>query len=115
MAYESLQTLQLTPTGTLSGQITLEGNASSEGIMVYLLGTNYVAMTDEQGNYTFTGVPVGAYTLKAIHDGFKSQKQSSLGVDSGEAAKLSTLHPISLNSPLRKGSIQGVVDQASAP
>ena len=36
---------QLAPTGSLSGQITLEGTANPEGIMVYLLGTNYVAMT----------------------------------------------------------------------
>ena len=68
----TLQTLQLTPTGSFK-QITLEGTASSEGIMVYLLGTNYVAMTDDQGNYTFTGVPVGTYALKATFDGFESQ------------------------------------------
>ena len=83
--------------------------------MVYLLGTSYVAMTDEQGNYTFTGVPVGAYTLKAIHDGFESQKKTSVAVDTAQATQLSALHLISLNSPLRKGSIQGVVDQASEP
>ena len=55
----------MAPTGSLSGQITLEGTANPEGIMVYLLGTNYVAMTDDQGNFTFTGVPVGTYALMA--------------------------------------------------
>ena len=111
----TLQTLQLTPTGSLSGQITLEGTAVPEGIMVYLLGTNYVAMTDDQGNYTFTGVPVGTYALMATFDGFESQKQSSIEINSGDVAKMTALHLISLNSPLRKGAIQGVVDQASAP
>ncbi|MEC7201630.1 MAG: carboxypeptidase regulatory-like domain-containing protein, partial [Verrucomicrobiota bacterium] len=111
----TLQTLQLTPTGSLSGQITLEGTANPEGIMVYLLGTNYVAMTDDQGKYTFTGVPVGTYALKATFDGFESQKQSSIEINSGDIAKMTALHLISLNSPLRKGAIQGVVDQTSAP
>ena len=76
----TLQTLQLTPTGSLSGQITLEGTANPEGIMVYLLGTNYVAMTDDQGNYTFTGVPVGTYALKAVLDGFEGKKVSAVSV-----------------------------------
>jgi formylglycine-generating enzyme required for sulfatase activity len=59
--------LNLTPIGNISGKARLDGAASGNlGIMVFIAGTSYAAMTDDTGAYTISGVPAGAsYALVA--------------------------------------------------
>jgi hypothetical protein len=71
--------LYLTPVGSITGIALLSGVAagSSQGIIVYLAGTSYVAITDGFGNYTISGVPEGTgYTLVASMDGFANSSQT---------------------------------------
>ena len=59
--------LNLTPVGDIAGRATLAGAATGNlGIMVFLAGTSYSAMTDDAGSYTISGVPAGTgYVLVA--------------------------------------------------
>jgi len=59
--------LNLTPTGQISGKATLNGAASGNlGIVVYIAGTSYSAMTDDSGGYTISAVPASTgYVLVA--------------------------------------------------
>jgi hypothetical protein len=64
----SASTLNLTPTGSITGKATINGATSGNlGIVVYIAGTSYAAMTDDTGAYTITSVPAQttAYTLVA--------------------------------------------------
>lgn len=53
----------LTATGSIKGQIEGYGQAVK---MVYIPGTSYVAIPDDQGIFELTNVPVGDYTLRFV-------------------------------------------------
>jgi hypothetical protein len=109
----TLESLQLTPTGTLNGTLSLEDGSSPEGVMVYLQGTNFVAMTDEQGSYTFVAVPQGTYSLKAVFDGYEPKKISAVEI-SAAGTVVPSMTLLGLNSPLLSGAIRGTVNQSTA-
>ena len=53
--------LKLTATGSISGTVTLDGtNNGNMGFVVFVAGTSYMAITDDSGNYTISGVPAGS-------------------------------------------------------
>lgn len=53
--------LKLTATGSISGTVTLDGtNNGNMGFVVFVAGTSYMAITDDTGNYTISGVPAGS-------------------------------------------------------
>src|SRR6266513_1892063 len=58
------------------GTLTLTNNA---------LGTQFKAVTDGQGLYTFPSLPVGRYDLTLDATGFTSQKKSGLAIDADSA------------------------------
>ncbi|HWR84089.1 MAG TPA: tetratricopeptide repeat protein [Candidatus Deferrimicrobium sp.] len=62
--------VQLVPYGTLTGTATLSGQSNHSGILVYVSGTSIVGATNQTGNYTIIGVPVGTYTLTATKCGY---------------------------------------------
>ncbi|MCL2147210.1 MAG: leucine-rich repeat protein [Synergistaceae bacterium] len=52
--------LKLTPVGSISGCITLDGNKTGNfGFLVSVAGTSYMATTDNKGNFTISGIPEG--------------------------------------------------------
>ena len=59
--------LKLTPTGEISGTAKLNGAANGNlGIVVFIAGTSYSAITDDSGAYKMSSVPTGmGYTLVA--------------------------------------------------
>ena len=60
--------MTLTATGSISGQIKFDENTNEKniGILVFVAGTSYMAMTDSEGNFTISGVPVDSvYQLVA--------------------------------------------------
>ena len=63
--------LKLTATGSISGKITLDnGRSGNTGFLVFVAGTSYMAMTDDAGNYTISGVPAGSgYQVVATKNG----------------------------------------------
>ena len=58
---------------TVSGRVMLEGSATNAGSRVELVGTDIVALTNENGEFTMTKVPSGSRTLLARHLGYGAQ------------------------------------------
>ncbi|MCE5249419.1 SUMF1/EgtB/PvdO family nonheme iron enzyme [bacterium] len=60
----------LTATGLLSGTADIVGSNNDSGILVYIAGTSYMAITDSLGAYTIIDVPLGVYKLVTLYDGY---------------------------------------------
>lgn len=55
--------------GRVSGKVT-SFPAPLPGVIVYLAGTQYAAISADDGSYALEGVPPGSYTLKAERSGY---------------------------------------------
>jgi len=102
-------TLQVRKTGDIAGQVTLSDNANPLGIVVFIAGTSFSAMTDAAGNFSMIDVPVGTgYTLVASKTGY----DSSITTVDVVVRSTTTLQPMTLTpyvSPATTGSVTGVV------
>jgi hypothetical protein len=58
---------------SVSGKVLLEGGPTSGGTRVELAGTDIVALTNAQGEFTMSGLPSGSKLLVARHLGFTAQ------------------------------------------
>ncbi len=64
-------TANTSPTYTISGTVTLSGGGALPGVTITLSGNNSgTAMTDASGNYTFTGLTNGSYTVTPSLSGY---------------------------------------------
>ena len=92
-----------------SAQYTISGfveNSSGEPLIqasVFLFGTNYAAITDDNGNYLIEDIPEGEYIFKVSYVGYKSytediflQVNLKLEIDLGE--NLLSLEGVEINS-----------------
>ncbi len=59
----NVQPVVLTATGTLKAHIDTGGYGQRVDV-VYIPGTSYIAIPDDQGNFELSNVPVGEYTLR---------------------------------------------------
>lgn len=57
-------------TGVLQGNIVNSIDNQLENIEIHLVETNAQTLTDKEGNFVFTNLPSGVYTLYATYDGF---------------------------------------------
>ena len=78
-----LATVELKPTGTISGHAYKyddEGNQESDnaGITVFIPGTSYSAYTDSNGEFAMSGVPQGLYTIRAMYAGYTYSEQENI-------------------------------------
>ncbi|MBK6900850.1 MAG: carboxypeptidase regulatory-like domain-containing protein [bacterium] len=80
--------IQLVPTGTFLGNATLENAVDHTGTVVYLEGTSYVAVTDAAGDYSLTGVPVGAWPARAMRAGYLDDTAAGSLVAAGDVVAL---------------------------
>ena len=55
---------------TVSGKVVLEGSPAKAGSRVELVGTDVVAMTNENGEFTMTNLPSGSQVLLGRHLGY---------------------------------------------
>ena len=62
-----------TGNATVTGVVQLEDGAQSAGSRVELIGTNVVALTDANGEFTMRNLPSGSRMLLARHLGFAPQ------------------------------------------
>ena len=76
------ETLKLTATGSIKGKITLDNSLTGNtGFLVFVAGTSYMAMTDDAGNYTISGVPAGeGYLVVATKNGVIHNLSSNITV-----------------------------------
>ena len=57
----------------VSGRIILEGSATNAGSRVEVVGTDVVALTNENGEFTLSNLPSGSHVLLARHLGFGAE------------------------------------------
>jgi len=68
------------------GAAKLSGPTDHAGIDVYIPGTGYIAKTDEAGNFTISGVPVGEHNLYFEMDGYHRGQFEALTVSASASA-----------------------------
>ena len=106
-------TLKLTATGSIRGTITIDENESGNtGFLVFVAGTSYMAMTDDAGNYTISGVPAGSgYQLVATKNGVIFNLDSYVLVNANEATFMSSF---SFSSNELDSALKGEKGEAGA-
>lgn len=83
--------ISLVPTGSIAGRVKVNGGNSSN-VPVYVNGTSIVGYSDNNGNFTITGVPVGTHSISATLGGFSTGTSSSLTLNRvGESLDAGTL------------------------
>jgi hypothetical protein len=80
-----IEEMTLTPTGSITGTVLLEGESDHSGVIVFVAGTSYAAYTDADGAYTIADVPVGTHTLMAARWGFDTTNIGDVEVTAGSS------------------------------
>ncbi len=63
-------------TGGIQGKVLDESQRPLEGASVHIIELNRQAGTNEDGNYSFTGVPDGSYTLTVSYIGYEQAERT---------------------------------------
>ena len=96
--------VEITEVGSISGTVTLQNQTDNTGIMVYIPGTSFMALTDASGSFTISGVPEGTYLiLRAEKDGYNYSSFSNITVQSAKTT--TTANQMLLVSTGSKGAI----------
>ena len=86
-AVEQVQKVAVLPVGTFTGMIAAFNGSEFKpvvGAQITVEGQAASAVTDSDGNYAFTGLTPGAYTVKVVKEGFETQTgQVQLGPVAG--------------------------------
>jgi hypothetical protein len=82
-----LKTETMHAPGKISGKVFF-GEGDSNGILCYVPGTSYFALSIDSGNFTLAEIPPGNYTLAFRKTGFKIAMDTGIVVKSGEIVKL---------------------------
>ncbi len=90
-------------TGAISGAIVTEDEELKEvmkrgGIMVYIPGTSYMAVTDENGEYTISDLPPGTYTVRTSYPYPEGTELTDMEVKAGKTTAAPDLELSSLTS-----------------
>ena len=83
----SVGTLSLTPVGSISGRITVDGYGSP-GFIVSVAGTSFMAVTGEGGTFTIGGVPAGTHRLIVVRGNFTAFFAQRANVSGGTDVEL---------------------------
>src|SRR5271170_3539168 len=88
--------------GSLSGTLKDQSGAVVAGATITLINTalksEYKAVSNGQGFYSFPTLPVGHYDLTIEATGFKTQKKTDLTVDTDAALKLDAVLAVGQHS-----------------
>ena len=97
-------------TGSIQGTVTDPSGAVVPGAHVALTGTNLIGSKDEntdaQGEYHFTNLPPGVYTIKVSAKGFEALVRGNLAVQIGQVP--------TVNLQLQLGSATSTIEVTSA-
>lgn len=100
VAHVTVQTVQaettfvdihLSPTGTISGSATLENETNHAGIVVYVDGTSFVAVTNAAGRYVMTDVPVGTHRFTGMHAGYRDSSVTGTLSFAGDSVEIAPI------------------------
>jgi outer membrane receptor for ferrienterochelin and colicin len=74
--------------GTVTGKITDADEKPLPYANVLLLGTAWGGMSNETGSFTIKNIPVGNYSVRAMHMGYEDQTITDVRVDRGETTTI---------------------------
>jgi hypothetical protein len=74
----------LTATGSISGDISEEENDGVQGRLVYIPGTSYNALTNREGEFVISNVPVGTYSIVYYDEVTGNDITRSVNVNPGD-------------------------------
>lgn len=87
-AFAAVAQAQSSATGSISGSVSNGGTRQFlNQAEVRIEGTDRVVLTDVEGNYTFTSLPAGSYTLVAGYTGLDAARKDVV-VDGGKAGRV---------------------------
>lgn len=74
-------------TGAIRGKL-LRSGVGLEGVVVYLPGTSYLAISDSLGNFIIRGIPKGKYNVNYLVPNFSTKNDTGVFVYSGSTTNL---------------------------
>lgn len=109
--------LRLAPPGEISGRVVVTSPfvTDTSGVLVFIPGSDYVAVTAADGGFTLRGVPEGDFDILADHRNF-GQAKGSAKVQTGKTSQLADLvmstKPPAITELLQAGT-DTVIDNAA--
>jgi hypothetical protein len=99
--------------GSIKGRVLLE-NAGKGGVLSYLAGTSYLAVTDANGDFLISGIPQGIYRVEYQAAGYQGAPDTNVMVVSGKTTPLAakTLASDSLLPPPTPTALEAEYDTA---
>nr|WP_319475069.1 carboxypeptidase regulatory-like domain-containing protein [uncultured Sphaerochaeta sp.] len=93
--------LQLTAVGDIKGKIVLDGTETGNiGFIVFIAGTSYMAITNDDGDFTISSVPSGdEYAIIIMRGTDTYQWSETIEVEAGKITQLGIKNLLSDNFP----------------
>lgn len=73
-----LGSVKIKPLGTINGKAIRGGAVDNYDVMVYIPGTSFMAMTNEDGSFSIANVPQGTHRLRYTSDDYMSQMKEKV-------------------------------------
>jgi hypothetical protein len=83
--------------GSISGQVNLEKQKNHIGVIVSVVGTGCLDVTDINGSFVINNVPIGTRTLVALMQGW-TQQTVNVSVSPGQTTKIRSITLKSISS-----------------
>lgn len=103
--------LKLPKLGSISGTALLNDHSDHSGIDVYIPGTEYIAKTDANGNFSLRNIPVGFHNLYFEKDGYHRGQIEELDVKSYDPTLTSNIELVLSTGAEGFLQIQGGVEE----
>lgn len=88
----------LTRAWTVKGNVTLKDQDNHSGIMVYIPGTQFIAMTDAAGNYAIKGIPEGKnYEVAFAKQDWMTETSPKFNLAGNTLKRVVNLEPVELS------------------
>lgn len=82
-----VKTDTLRPPGRISGRVIIPGGDQG-GVLCYVPGTSFLALSDDSGSFTLSGLPQGTYAVSYRKDGLKTGRTEGVEVKAGANVRL---------------------------
>ena len=98
--------------GTVEGTVYQRSTGKPlMGADVHIIETEQPQKTDENGNFRFTGVPIGTYTLSVSHPNYKTPEKITIEINAGRTiqGKIYLGPAFQLEKSTATGDLEGIV------